>query len=98
MSPYDDYNLKYSVQPYGAVTSDIKWSTSDKEVATVENGFVHTAEKQGICTITAKVKGLKAVKCKVHVVSLEDMTILKDFKLSKTNMTLKKGKNSKIKC
>lgn len=96
MSPYDDYNLKYSVQPYGAVTSDIKWSTSDKEVATVENGFVHTAEKQGICTITAKVKGLKAVKCKVHVVSLEDMTILKDFKLSKTNMTLKKGKTQKL--
>ena len=98
MTPYDEYNLKYSIQPLGAVSPDIKWSTSDKNIATVNNGVVtaNSAQNKGVCTITAKIKGLKAVKCKVHVISWEEMVGLNDFKVSKTSMTLKKGKSQKL--
>ena len=96
MTTYDEYNLKYSIQPLGAVAPEIKWSTSDKNIATVSDGVVTAVQKKGVCTITAKIKGLKAVKCKVHVISWDEMTAFKDFKLSKTNMTLKKGKSQKL--
>ncbi len=96
MTPYDEYNIRYSVQPLGAATPDIKWTTSDKKIATVKDGIVSARQNQGVCTVTAKIKGLKAVKCKVHVVSWEEIVGLRDFKLSKTSMTLKKGKSEKL--
>lgn len=95
-TPYDEHRIKYSVQPLGAVAPAIKWSTSDKNIATVKDGVVSIKDKHGVCTITAKIKGIKEAKCKVHVISWEEMSELRDFKLSKTSMTLKKGKSQKL--
>ena len=96
MTPYDDYVLKYSIQPLGAVMPEIKWSVSDKDMVSVNNGVVSATQKLGVCTVTAKIKGLKAVKCKIHVISWDDVVMIKDFKLGKTKMTLKKGKSQKL--
>lgn len=45
----------------------VKWSSSNKKVATVNQKGKVTAKKKGKCTITAKVKG-KKYKCKVTVI------------------------------
>lgn len=55
------FTLKLS----NAKASKIKWSTSNKKIATVKNGKVK-ALKKGKATITAKYKG-KSYKCKVTV-------------------------------
>lgn len=49
---------------YGA-SGKVKWSSSNKKIATVSNGKV-TAVKDGRCTIKAKA-GKKVLKCKVKV-------------------------------
>lgn len=48
------YTLKPTLK--GLETSSIKWSTSDKSVATVAKGGVVTAQKAGTAKITVKVK------------------------------------------
>jgi Bacterial Ig-like domain (group 2). len=45
---------------------EIKWSSDDKEVATIDKYGELTPRKQGICTITAKYKGTQYT-CKVTV-------------------------------
>lgn len=47
---------------------EVKWSTSNKKVATVENGTIH-AKKAGKATISAKI-GKKTYSCKVKVNAL----------------------------
>ncbi|MCR4993530.1 MAG: extracellular solute-binding protein [Lachnospiraceae bacterium] len=57
---------KFQLELEGA-TGDVKWSTSKKKIATVENGVV-TAVKKGKTTITAKdLTTNKAYKCKITV-------------------------------
>lgn len=96
LTPYDEYALHYSIQPYGAAMQQIKWTVSDESVATVSNGVVNATAKRGVCTVTAKVKGLKAAKCTIHVLSWDAFATIKDIALGKTKMTLKKGKSQKL--
>lgn len=66
--------------------STVKWSTSNKKVATVSKGKV-VAKKAGTAKITAKV-GKKSYVCKVTV---------KNLSLTKTNLVLNEGKTKSIK-
>ena len=72
-----------------ATASKIKWSTSNKSVATVSSGGVVKAEKAGKVTITAKYKG-KSYKCAVTVKA-------KKIKLNKTSFSLTVGKSTTLK-
>ena len=63
-------NLSASVYPVNATDKDIVWSSSDNEIATVEDGTVK-AIKQGVAEITATAGGKTAV-CKVNVVEAQD--------------------------
>ncbi len=54
------YTLKVT-----GTTAKVKWSSTNKKIATVKNGKV-TAKSAGKCTIKAKVSG-KTLKCKVTV-------------------------------
>ena len=65
----------------------VKWTTSNKKVATVSSKGKVTAKKAGSATITAKVSG-KSYKCKVTV---------KNPSLNKSKATLKKGKTLTLK-
>ncbi|WP_233566816.1 Ig-like domain-containing protein [Cohnella endophytica] len=49
----DDYQLTESVKPAGATNQTVTWSTSDSNIATVNNGKV-TAVAPGTATITVK--------------------------------------------
>lgn len=66
----------------------IKWSTSNKKIATVNSKGKVTAKKKGIVTITAKI-GSKKYKCKI--------TVKNPIKLNKTKVTLNKGKTYTLK-
>jgi uncharacterized protein YjdB len=67
MTVRDKITLKATVKPNNAITKTIIWTTSNKNVATVNNGKV-TAVKVGRATITAKVKGTtKTAKCAITV-------------------------------
>lgn len=70
-------------------TSSVKWSTSNKKVATVSNGVV-TGKKAGVATIKATV-GKKSVSCVVAVSKKGTSLTLK-----KTSATVKVNKTVKI--
>ncbi len=50
----DTFRLSYRYWPTNASDTTVKWSSSDKTVATVTQSGVVTAVSQGECTITAK--------------------------------------------
>lgn len=68
-------------------SANVKWSTSNKKVATVSSKGKVTAKKKGKATITAKV-GSKKLKCLVTV---------KNPTLSKSSISLYKGKSYTLK-
>ena len=78
--------LQATLSPKKA-TSTLKWSTSNKKVATVSNGVV-TGKSAGIATITVKAEK-KTAKCVVTVSEGK-------ANLSKTKGTVKVGKTLKI--
>lgn len=79
----DSYTLKLLSSKKKAITKSVKWSTSNKKIATVSSKGVVKAVKKGTATITAKYKG-KKYKCKVTV---------KNPSLSATKKTLNVGKS-----
>ena len=87
----DTYQLIASIRPANTTADKtITWSSSDNDVATVNNGLV-TAKNPGQCIITAtSADGKVKTQCEVNVIiDIETIT------LNKSSMTLKKG-NSEI--
>ncbi len=84
--------LKTTIKPAKATmdSKTLKWSTSDKKVATVANGVV-TGKKAGVATITVKA-GKKSAKCVVTVTKKGVKA-----KLQKTKATVKVKKTFQIK-
>ena len=77
-------NLTATITPSNATNKNVKWSTSDKSVATVADGKV-TAVKAGTATITVTTEdGSKTASCKVTVKAKEVPTIT----VSQTNYTV----------
>lgn len=58
-------NQSYVLKLKGVTNKKIKWSSSNKKVATVKNGII-SAQKTGSCIITAKY-AKKKYKCSVNV-------------------------------
>lgn len=71
----------------------VKWSTSDKKIATVSNKGVVKGVKKGTATITAKV-GSKKYTCKVTV---NNTVALKSISLNKKSLTLETDEEYKLK-
>ncbi len=83
--------LKTTVSP-AYVNTEIKWSSSNTKVATVDKNGKVKAKSAGTATITVK-NGKVTAKCKVTV---KDITA-KKIKLNKTKLSLEKGKTYKLK-
>ena len=65
-----------------------KWKSNDKNIATVNKNGKVVAKKKGTTTIVATTKNGKTYKCKVTI---------KNVSLSKTKVTLEKGKSVTLK-
>lgn len=80
-------DLKATMNPSKS-TDTLKWTTSNKKVATVDKFGRVTAKKQGTATITVKTSSGKKATCKITVPS--------GVKLKKTSATIKVKKYTKI--
>ena len=88
------FTLKATAGPASANNKAVKWTTSNKAVATVTSKGVVKAVKKGTATITATAKdgsGKKAV-CKITVKQL-----VTGLKISKTSLTVTRGKTAALK-
>ena len=83
--------LKATVAPSNATDKTVKWSTSNKAVATVTSTGVVKAIKNGTAVITAKA-GTKSASCKVVV-----KTLVSKVSLSKTAIKIFNGKTYTLK-
>ena len=62
----ETYQLNATISPKNVTDTTITWTTSNTNIATVNNGKV-TAKNAGTATITAKTKNGKTATCKVVV-------------------------------
>ena len=86
--------LKASIFP-ADTTEKVTWSTSNKKVVTVTSKGKIKGVKAGTATITAKMSNGKKAVCKVTVVKATKKAT--SIKLSKKNLTLKKGAYTQLK-
>ncbi len=87
-------NLGIFPMPTDANINFSKWTSSNEDVATVENGIV-TAIGKGVATITATTANGKSASC-VVTVSGEPAFILNGTFEAKTNKAWKTGKDAEI--
>ncbi len=83
------YTLKVS-----GTKKKVKWSTSNKKVATVNSKGKVTAKKKGTCTITAKADGL-TVKSKITVQNKKSIPV-EGLLIEFDSVSLKVGNTHKI--
>ena len=83
--------LNASVTPSNATNKTIKWTTSDKKIATVSNKGLVKGIKPGKVTITATTSNNKKVTCIVRV-----NIPAKSISISPTTLTVNKGATDKL--
>lgn len=93
IEPGDSFKLNYTIKPANPTNPNVKWSTSNKKVATVNKNGVVKAVGKGTAkiTITTVDGGFKAV-CTVNVVKK-----VTGVKLNTDNATLIPGGTCKLK-
>lgn len=81
--------LTATVSPSDSTDKTVKWSTSNKKIATVSNKGKVTGKSKGTAIITATVKDAKTVKVKVTV---KAPIVAKSVKVNKTSASIVQGK------
>ena len=71
----------------------IKWSSSDKKIATVTNKGKVTAKKAGNCKIIAK-SGSKRYICKLKVIKKDSKTEVEEQEIAFTDFLVNKGEDA----
>lgn len=85
----DTITLTATVSPKNASNKNVKWSTSDSNVASVDNSGKVTALSVGTVTVTATTEdGNKTASCTIYI--SEPQTKVSSIKLNSTKVTLAK--------
>ena len=88
--------LEAIVEPSDATNKNVIWSSSNPEVATVDNGVVTTVSAgEAIITVTTE-DGGKTATCKVTVNALQTVPVT-GVTLDKAELTLKEGSTGTLK-
>ena len=90
------YKMPYVVKPANSY-STVKWSSSNKKIATVSATGLVTLKKKGIVKITGKISEKVKNTYTLYVCGYENIRYsVKSVKLNKTFLKLKKGKYAKL--
>ncbi len=91
----DAYQLTAAVEPVNATNQTVSWSSSDEEVASVDNlGYVH-AHSEGTVTITVKTEdGGFTAKCEVTVLKYTIPVV--GVWVQPNELTLQKGETATL--
>ena len=86
--------LKATVDSNTATNSKVKWTTSNKKIATVSQSGKVTAKNVGTCTIkvTTKDGSKRSASCKIRVIRLA-----KGLEINKTYLRVMEGTTTKLK-
>lgn len=89
----DTYTFTAKVKPTN-VSQEVKWSSSNNKVATIDKEGVVTAVKEGTTVITAQVKENTKIKdtCKITVKVLEPKSVT----ITPSDKTLKEGESATL--
>lgn len=89
--------LTATITPDNATNKNITWSTSNPDVASVQNGVV-TANSAGTATITVTTEdGNKTAQCQVTVIQKPiEIIHVQGVSLDKTNITLTEGETDTL--
>ncbi|MBD5407331.1 MAG: leucine-rich repeat protein [Treponema sp.] len=88
LTPYTTMKLTATVTPYNADDTTVTWSSSDDDIATVDNYGTVRAYAEGTATITAQA-GDKTATCTVTVKS--SLTAVENVSLNTTTLTIEPG-------
>ena len=86
--------LTATIEPQNATNKTVTWTSSNQNIATVDNGGKVTAKSEGQATITAKTSNGKKAECIVKVKPNE--VFATSIKLDKELIELQIGKEGKL--
>lgn len=84
------YKLEYTISPVNATNQELKWSSNNELIATVDNEGNVTGISKGTAIITVTDGTVSAV-CKVDIRTVESISF------NKTSISIKSGKNADLK-
>ena len=93
IEPGKTRTLTATVMPSNANDKTVSWSSSDTEVATVDDSGTVTAIKEGTATITAQVGG-RTAECVVTVKPI--LNPVENVTLNETTLTITRGKTYRL--
>lgn len=91
----DDLSLNIDLGVYDECYKNIKYTSTDEEVAVVSSDGVVSAKKKGSTTIKVN-NGYKTVTKKVNVVAASGVNSVTGVKLNVTSLTISVGKNGSL--
>ena len=91
----DDLSLNIDLGVYDECYKNIKYTSTDEEVATVSSDGVVSAKKKGSTTIKVN-NGYKTVTKKVNVVAASGVNSVTGVKLNVTSLTISVGNNGSL--
>lgn len=84
------YDMKVTLTPSNATSTDLTWSSSDEKIATVKDGVI-TAVSPGSCMITVKSSNGNMDNCLVKVTGDGSYNPIESIKITSTEVSLYKG-------
>ena len=87
--------IKAKIEPENATNRELVWTTSDKNIATVDENGVVKGKKSGTVTITAKTKDGKVVAS--TKITINDVPKkIESLSFAQNNVSIKKGDTTKL--
>ncbi len=94
----DQFQISYTLTPFGTNDKVVKWSSSNSEIAEVDSNGVVKEKKTGTVKITAALRTGLEKSFILHIISMAETPWLEPSKLQaeKSSVTLKEGQYTQV--